>query len=349
MTTPFTSCFRTRLRAAASFSSFNWSRPSSSSLYRLFQASHRHSSSSSRQQWRFFFFRRSSSSSSSSSSNPGSSWFRGLYASYSSLLERYPYSTQMATSGFLGGAGDATTQYLEHRWDLLDGRQPKPWDLRRLFAVSFFGVYFMGPVGHVWYKRLDAWCHRYCRRSWQMVTAKVAGDTLLFGPVCLWAFFVSVSLMEGISWRHTEQKIRRDFVPTYLVDYACWPLVQGLNFRFVPVQHQLLVVNLMCYFDDIFLSYVQHNSLPRLFQAIEDWWARLIHRRGWDTDLHELEAVEEEDDRRRKELFVQARAAEAEAAERQLRGEEQQRTAAAANAVVPLVAAVAVKSPTATS
>jgi len=210
----------------------------------------------------------------------------------------------MATSGFLGGAGDATTQYFEHRWDIADGRQPKPWDLRRLFAVSFFGVYFMGPVGHVWYEKLDTFCHRYARKSYQMITVKVIGDTFLFGPICLWAFFVSVSLMEGISWRHTEQKIRRDFVPTYLVDYSIWPLVQGINFKYVPVQHQLLVVNLMCYFDDIFLSYVQHNSLPAVFQLIEDWWERVLKERGWDGDLHELEEMEVEDDRRRKALFV---------------------------------------------
>jgi hypothetical protein len=148
-----------------------------------------------------------------------------------------------------------------------------------------------------------------------MLSVKIIGDTFVFGPVCLWAFFVSVSLMEGISWRHTEQKIRRDFVPTYLVDYSIWPLVQGLNFRYVPVQHQLLVVNLLCYFDDIFLSYVQHNSLPVLFQAIEDWWERLLSRRGWDSDLHELQTLEEEDDRRRKELFTRRKEEELKEAE----------------------------------
>jgi hypothetical protein len=40
-------------------------------------------------------------------------------------------------------------------------------------------------------------------------------------------------------------------VPTYLIDYSFWPVVQGINFHFVPVRHQLLVVNSMCYFDDI--------------------------------------------------------------------------------------------------
>ena len=68
-------------------------------------------------------------------------------------------------------------------------------------------------------------------------------------------------------------KLRRDFVPTYIVDDSMWPIVQGLNFYFVPVRHQLLCVNTVCYFDDVFLSYVQHNGIPKIFEIIEDAWA----------------------------------------------------------------------------
>jgi protein Mpv17 len=222
------------------------------------------------------------------------------------MLDLHPIKTQMATSGILGGAGDMTTQYFEHKWDEDDKKTPKSWDFRRIFAVAFFGVYFMGPVGHVWYEKLDIFCHSRKLSKAAMIAVKVCGDTFLFGPICLWAFFVSVSLMEGISWKHTEQKIRRDFVPTYLVDYAMWPIVQGLNFKYVPVIHQLMVVNLMCYLDDIFLSYVQHNSLPKFFQIIEDWWEETLAKYGWDSDLKELEEREEEDERRRKESWLLA-------------------------------------------
>lgn len=58
-----------------------------------------------------------------------------------------------------------------------------------------------------------------------------------------------------------------DFVPTYLIDYSFWPVVQGINFHFVPVRHQLLVVNSMCYFDDIFLTYVQVRVETRRDQS----------------------------------------------------------------------------------
>lgn len=222
------------------------------------------------------FARTFSSTSKESTGSKQSSSFRDFFKNfgkqYGIWLEEHPYKTQMATSGFLGFAGDFTTQYLEHGWAIEDGKKPKPWDMRRLASVTAFGIFGMGPMGHLWYEQLDRFTLRWCRKNWQMVATKVFGDTFVFGPVCLWLFFVSVSIMEGTPWEKISRKLWRDFVPTYIVDYSFWPLVQSINFHFVPVRHQLLVVNSMCYFDDIFLSYVQHNELPKLFLMVEDWW-----------------------------------------------------------------------------
>jgi protein Mpv17 len=231
-----------------------------------------------------------------------SSYVHRIGNAYSEALDKHPYTIQMLQSGFLGGAGDATTQYFEHQWDEEAKIKPRPWDFWRTFACAWFGIYFMGPVGHIWYVKLEEFCVKYCKKKWQMIFTKVCGDTFVFGPVCLWAFFVSVSLMEGTRWDRIQKKLWRDFVPTYLVDYSFWPLVQSINFRYVPVHHQLLVVNLMCYFDDIFLSYVQHNSLPTIFQVIEDYWAKWLDANGYSERVKELELEEQsEEDERREE------------------------------------------------
>jgi len=84
-------------------------------------------------------------------------------------------------------------------------------------------------------------------------------------------------------------------VPTYLIDYSFWPLVQGINFHFVPVRHQLLVVNTFCYFDDIFLTYVQHNELPRIFRLVEEWWERFYekHLLGPGENMEDMSVTEQ--------------------------------------------------------
>ena len=185
------------------------------------------------------------------------------------------------TSGFLGGIADVTTQYLEHGWDEADGLPSKPWDWRRLAAVTAFGVFVMGPTGHVWYLQLDRFCQRFVKRRGSMILTKVAGDTLLFGPFALWTFFASVSYMEGMPWKDIKRKLDREFVPTYLIDYAMWPIVQGTNFRYIPVRHQLMFVNTACYFDDIFLSYVEHNGMDRMpiLRDVQAWWDRILAER----------------------------------------------------------------------
>jgi Mpv17 / PMP22 family len=46
-----------------------------------------------------------------------------------------------------------------------------------------------------------------------------------------------------------------DFWPTYLAEAAFWPGFQALNFLAVPVQHQLLAVNVACLADSTFLCW----------------------------------------------------------------------------------------------
>lgn len=65
-----------------------------------------------------------------------------------------------------------------------------------------------------------------------------------------------------------------------LLPCACVQPIQTINFRIVPVKFQLLVVNLGCYFDDVFLSYVQHNGMPWMFQRIEHAWLEYIGDAG---------------------------------------------------------------------
>ena len=67
-----------------------------------------------------------------------------------------------------------TTQHLEHGWARSEGKEPKAWDLRRLGAVTAFGIVGMGPMGHVWYIYLDRFTKRFCKTNGSMVATKVA-------------------------------------------------------------------------------------------------------------------------------------------------------------------------------
>ena len=214
----------------------------------------------------------------------------------------------MLTSAFLFAIGDITAQHYEayldtqkllqqqskhqptahhtdppvhplhhHSLPLESHPAPAPFSFHRLAACTMFGLLVMGPAGHWWYSRLDGWVLRWARRgSMGFVGYKVLLDTVVFNPLFLVIFFTSVSLMEGMTFNDIRYKLYRDFVPSYAVDCSVWPIVQCFNFRFVSVNLQLLVVNLFCYFDDVFISYVQHNGMPALFVGIENAWLDYI-------------------------------------------------------------------------
>jgi protein Mpv17 len=200
------------------------------------------------------------------------------------LLDTHPVKTQAITSGFLFAIGDISAQKYEEtlEWRKIklalgyNDEQAKSiivpsvhhsfkfcsWlNWNRLFACTMFGFCIMGPGGHYWYTWLDRFTASYYPlRTGKNIVLKVFLDTAIFNPIFLIVFFGSVSIMEGMSLQEIGNKLYRDFVPSYAVDCSVWPAIQTFNFRFMAVKYQLLVVNLGCYFDDVFLSYVQHNG-----------------------------------------------------------------------------------------
>jgi hypothetical protein len=57
-------------------------------------------------------------------------------------------------------------------------------DVRRAALVTLYGGCFVGPLGHAWYEALE----RVATRVWapgspRCIAAKIAADTLVFGPI----------------------------------------------------------------------------------------------------------------------------------------------------------------------
>lgn len=64
-----------------------------------------------------------------------------------------------------------------------------------------------------------------------------------------------------------KRKMRVDFVPTLAAEVSLWPIVQSVNFSLVPLQHQLLVINLFTIIDAAFMSWARNQ---------EDWVNKVL-------------------------------------------------------------------------
>jgi len=72
------------------------------------------------------------------------------------------------------------------------------------------------------------------------MAVRVAVDQTLFAPTGLFVFLTSMSIMEGSSPR---EKLDRSDGTALKRKWMVWPFVQLVNFRFVPLESRVVVVN----------------------------------------------------------------------------------------------------------
>ncbi|KAI3428656.1 hypothetical protein D9Q98_007479 [Chlorella vulgaris] len=187
--------------------------------------------------------------------------FRSVFQAYSRQLSSNPWRTQIVSTGMLWAAGDALAQRVEGQ----------PFDVRRNLRTACYGGAFIGPVGHAWYIGLDRAAAALLRPgTLAFVGGKVVADTAIFGPVHVAGYFTHMTLCEGGTLDDVRTKLRRDFWPTFSAELAVWPVVQAVNFKLVPVQFQLMVVNVFTILDSCFMSWARANDgwFPRLFPGL---------------------------------------------------------------------------------
>jgi protein Mpv17 len=82
------------------------------------------------------------------------------------------------------------------------------------------------------------------------------------------AFFAwGCALIDHSGWPEFKRKMRVDFLPTLTAEVSIWPIVQSVNFSVVPLQHQLLVINVFTIMDAAFMSWARNQ---------EDWVTKVL-------------------------------------------------------------------------
>ncbi|KAH7435005.1 hypothetical protein KP509_06G044700 [Ceratopteris richardii] len=201
----------------------------------------------------------------------------GAWGWYKMQLAARPLRTQIISSSLIWAAGDVLAQFISHcessnaRFSFTHpAKHASPVseeafnvDWRRVLTLGFFGAAFVAPVGHWWYESLDYVVSNQLNLppgSIKLMSAKLAADTLILGPVHLLAFLTYMGVASGKNLEEIKEMLRKDFVPAYITEGAFWPLVQAFNFRYVPVEHQLLYVNGFCFVDSVFLSWFKYQE-----------------------------------------------------------------------------------------
>jgi len=82
-------------------------------------------------------------------------------------------------------------------------------------------------------------------------------DQLIFTPINLTCFLSTQAILEGTS---PKAKIESTYATAITKNWMLWPWVQLVNFKVVPLEHRVLVVNVVSLGWNCYLSYLNGQS-----------------------------------------------------------------------------------------
>lgn len=74
------------------------------------------------------------------------------------------------------------------------------------------------------------------------IAARVLTDQTVFASTNLFCFLSSMAIMEGTS---PKDKLDSTYWTALQKNWMLWPFVQAINFKLVPLEHRVLVVNVV--------------------------------------------------------------------------------------------------------
>lgn len=188
------------------------------------------------------------------------------------LLKKYPYRTNMFTSGLLFGTGDCLAQFLFPHEDE-NGNKSK-YDYYRTLRTVSYGSIFFAPIAVKWYsktlpflrnpfislKNRSIWSSR---RITTFDNAFRVGIDQLFFPGLIWIPMYNVVMstlaMNEKPLEVAREKLEKNWWNILKTSWSVWPIFQIISFTFIPIHLRIVCSNVCSIGWNCFLSFV-HNS-----------------------------------------------------------------------------------------
>lgn len=173
----------------------------------------------------------------------------GFIATYTRYLNEYPVLTKSLTSLVIAGAGDIVCQNFDANL--------KEFSFHRFINMCIMGGVLVGPGLHFWYMNLAKWVPG---TSTIAVIKRLALDQLLWAPAFIATFFSLMAVLQG-KGHEIPQRLQTTYPDAVLANWKLWPAAQIINFKFVPLQHQVMYSNVIAVFWNAYLSWATNRDV----------------------------------------------------------------------------------------
>lgn len=92
------------------------------------------------------------------------------------------------------------------------------------------------------------------------VLKKVFLDQCVFAPTFVCTFLITVGITQSKNWDRIKQDIGFNYSDILITNYYIWPWVQILNFYYVPLQYQVLLVQMVALFWNTYLAWKTNKN-----------------------------------------------------------------------------------------
>ncbi|CAG9860757.1 unnamed protein product [Phyllotreta striolata] len=168
----------------------------------------------------------------------------GIPKSFKSFIKTNLIVVQSLQAGSLMALGDVIAQFAIER--------KKQYDVMRTLRFGALGVGLVGPSVAMWYKFLSKMIRPDDKTA---AFKKVALDQFMFAPCFLPVFLIALNTLKGNDWQTTKAEIKDKYFDIMITNYQVWPLVQFINFKFMPLQYQVLMNQSVGLFWNSYLSW----------------------------------------------------------------------------------------------
>ncbi|XP_068236281.1 mpv17-like protein 2 isoform X1 [Palaemon carinicauda] len=173
-----------------------------------------------------------------------------LRSRVNAAFNKHLFITNVVISLTLSGAGDV----LQQQYNIAAEKQ-KSWDAARTRHITCSGM-TVGALCHHWYKLLD---QKLPGRTVKVVAKKLLVDQLLFSPVCLVFFLVSLGFFKGGDFEDLVTDLREKSWRLYAAEWVIWPPAQVINFYWLPTKYRVLYDNTISLMYDVYTSHVCYD------------------------------------------------------------------------------------------
>ncbi|CAB3361525.1 Hypothetical predicted protein [Cloeon dipterum] len=167
------------------------------------------------------------------------------------LWKRYPLCRGMVTYSIVWPVSSICQQRIAGKKEI---------DWKQVARFSFYGGCYVAPTLFFWV-RLSS--NMWPAMNLKNGIRKALVEQVSYGPFAMTSFFFLMTLLEGRGVEAAKQEVSTKFWSTYKVGVCFWPIMQTINFGFLPEKNRVPFVGACSFVWTIFLSYMKSLDAAR--------------------------------------------------------------------------------------